>query len=138
VEGRDEQFGTFKITIPPIRREIICTASPTDLSLVVIVVSKPMSRIMMVEKELTTPLGMALILRLELLYPHFRAIRSKAHRWDLRSKNTGEDKNGLGVRETSNDLSFVKMLVLNTSFIVRDTLNSNQSLAMVEEDRIGR
>ena len=41
----------------------ICTASPTDLSSVVMVVLKPMSRMMIVEKELTTPLGIALLRR---------------------------------------------------------------------------
>lgn len=41
-------------------RATICTASPTDLSSVVFVVLKPMSRMMMVENELTTPLGIAL------------------------------------------------------------------------------
>lgn len=46
--------------VPPIRSATICTASPTDLSWVVSVVSNPISRMMTVEKELTTPLGMAL------------------------------------------------------------------------------
>lgn len=54
------QLGTFRIKVPPMRSATICTASPTDLSWVVVVVSKPMSRIMTVEKELTTPLGIAL------------------------------------------------------------------------------
>lgn len=45
---------------PPMISEIICTASPTDLSWVVFVVENPMSRMMIVEKELTTPLGIAL------------------------------------------------------------------------------
>jgi len=57
----DLQFGTVKITVPPMSREMICTASPTDFSFVVIVVSKPMSRMIMVEKELTTPFGIALV-----------------------------------------------------------------------------
>lgn len=46
--------------VPPMSSATICTASPTDLSCVVVVVSNPMSRMMTVEKELTTPLGMAL------------------------------------------------------------------------------
>jgi hypothetical protein len=45
---------------PLMIRAMICTASPTDLSWVVMVVLKPMSRMMIVEKEFTTPLGMAL------------------------------------------------------------------------------
>lgn len=54
------QLGTFRMKVPPMRSATICTASPTDLSCVVVVVSNPMSRMMTVEKELTTPLGMAL------------------------------------------------------------------------------
>ena len=45
---------------PPISSAAICTASPTDLSCVVLVVLNPMSRMMMVENEFTTPFGMAL------------------------------------------------------------------------------
>lgn len=45
---------------PLMRRPIIWTASPTDLSSVVMVVEKPMSLMMIVEKEFTTPLGIAL------------------------------------------------------------------------------
>jgi hypothetical protein len=48
---------------PLINRATICTASPTDLSCVVIVVLKPMSRMIIVEKEFTTPFGMALLRR---------------------------------------------------------------------------
>lgn len=55
-----EQFGTLRMMLPPMIRATTCTASPTDLSSVVLVVLKPMSRIMTVENELTTPLGMAL------------------------------------------------------------------------------
>jgi len=42
---------------------MIWTASPTDLSLVVMVVSKPISRMIIVENEFTTPLGIALCIR---------------------------------------------------------------------------
>ena len=55
------QLGTFRMIAPLMIRDTICTASPTDLSWVVMVVEKPMSRIMTVENELTTPLGIALI-----------------------------------------------------------------------------
>jgi hypothetical protein len=45
---------------PLINKATIWTASPTDLSCVVIVVLKPISRMIIVEKEFTTPLGIAL------------------------------------------------------------------------------
>lgn len=54
------QFGTLRMTDPPIISAIICTASPTDFSSVVLVVLKPISRMMIVENEFTTPLGIAL------------------------------------------------------------------------------
>lgn len=54
------QLGMFKMTVPPMSSAMICTASPTDLSCVVLVVLKPRSRMMIVENELTTPFGMAL------------------------------------------------------------------------------
>lgn len=53
------ELGTLRMIAPPMMRPMIWMASPTDFSWVVIVVLKPMSRIMMVEKELTTPLGIA-------------------------------------------------------------------------------
>jgi hypothetical protein len=59
--GRYVQLGTLRMIVPPIISATICTASPTDLSWVVLVVVKPISRMMIVEKELTTPFGMALI-----------------------------------------------------------------------------
>lgn len=77
--NRDSQFGTLSVIAPPISNAMICTASPTDLSSVVFVVVKPwrisqyfrkfipskkavftISRMMTVENELITPLGMAL------------------------------------------------------------------------------
>lgn len=51
----------FRIIAPLISNATICTASPTDLSSVVKVVVKPISRIMIVEKELMTPFGIALL-----------------------------------------------------------------------------
>lgn len=53
------EFRTLRMMVPPIRRATIWIASPTDLSSVVLVVVKPRSRMMMVEKLLTTPFGMA-------------------------------------------------------------------------------
>ena len=35
------EFGTFSVIVPPMRKAIIWTASPTDLSSVVFVVEKP-------------------------------------------------------------------------------------------------
>lgn len=75
---RYSQFRTFKVIAPPIMRATTCTASPTDLSSVVLVVENPynksqsvilylmmtfntMSSIIIVENELTTPFGIALL-----------------------------------------------------------------------------
>lgn len=58
---QDVQLRTFRIMAPLTIKATICTASPMDLSSVVIVVLKPISRMMIVEKELTTPLGIALV-----------------------------------------------------------------------------
>jgi len=56
----DLQFGTLRMMAPLIRRPMTWVASPTDFSSVVLVVLKPISLIITVENELTTPLGIAL------------------------------------------------------------------------------
>ncbi len=60
VAVNSREFGTFNVIVPPMIKATICTASPTDLSSVVLVVENPRSLIMIVEKELTTPFGIAL------------------------------------------------------------------------------
>lgn len=57
----NRELGTLSVMIPPIRSEMTCTASPTDFNSVVLVVENPISRMITVEKELTTPFGIALV-----------------------------------------------------------------------------
>lgn len=59
VAVKRRELGTLRMIAPPMMRPIIWMASPTDFNWVVMVVLKPISRIMTVENELTTPLGMA-------------------------------------------------------------------------------
>jgi len=59
VEVSNLLLGIFRVIVPPMTSAMITTASPTDLSSVVLVFENPMSSIMMVEKELTTPFGIA-------------------------------------------------------------------------------
>lgn len=48
--------------VPPITRAMIWIASPTDFICVVLVVLKPISRIVIVEKEVIAPFGIALFI----------------------------------------------------------------------------
>ena len=59
VEVSNLLLGTFNVIVPPMTRATITTASPTDLSSVVLVVENPISSMMIVENELTTPFGIA-------------------------------------------------------------------------------
>lgn len=59
VEVSNLLFGIFSVIVPPITSAIMTTASPTDFSSVVLVFENPMSSIIIVEKELTTPFGIA-------------------------------------------------------------------------------
>jgi hypothetical protein len=52
-------LGIFSVIAPPMTSAMIWTASPTDLSSVVLVVENPISSMMIVENELTTPFGIA-------------------------------------------------------------------------------
>lgn len=54
------QFRTFRTMTPLMMSATICVASPTDFNSVVLVVENPISSMIMVEKELTTPFGIAL------------------------------------------------------------------------------
>lgn len=54
------ELGTLRVIMPPIKRATIWIASPTDFSSVVLVVEKPRSLMIIVEKEFTTPFGIAL------------------------------------------------------------------------------
>lgn len=60
VAVRSLELGIFNVIIPPMSNATIWVASPTDFSSVVLVVEKPMSRMIIVEKEFTTPFGIAL------------------------------------------------------------------------------
>jgi len=51
--------------VPPIKRAMIWIASPTDFICVVLVVLKPISRMMIVEKEVIAPFGIALFVSCE-------------------------------------------------------------------------
>lgn len=55
----NRELGTFKVIAPPINSDIMTMASPTDFISVVFAVLNPMSWIMTVENEFTTPLGIA-------------------------------------------------------------------------------
>ena len=52
---------------------------------------------------------------------------------DLRSKHRGEDKQGLGIVKPKSNLLLIKCLVLDTSLVARDTLDSNEPLAVAQE-----
>lgn len=59
VEVSNLEFGTFKVMVPPMINETTTTASPTDFNSVVFVVENPISSMIIVENELTTPFGIA-------------------------------------------------------------------------------
>lgn len=59
VATSSRELGTLSVIEPPIQRATTWTALPTEFSSVVLVVEKPRSRMMIVEKELTTPFGTA-------------------------------------------------------------------------------
>lgn len=91
------QLGTFKIIVPPMISATICTASPTDLSCVVLVVLKPMSRIIMVENELTTPFGIALVMQILISLRLFASVNFAR---DLRCEDANEEQDSFRIRET--------------------------------------
>ena len=91
----DVQLGTFKIIVPPMISATICTASPTDLSCVVLVVLKPMSRIIIVENELTTPFGIALKILVSL-----RLFVGTDFPRDLRREDADKQQDSFRIRET--------------------------------------
>jgi uncharacterized protein involved in copper resistance len=55
----------------------------------------------------------------------------------LRCKDTDEDQNGLGIEETQFDLTLIERLVLDSSLVASNALDSDESLALVEEGCIG-
>lgn len=124
---------------PPMRRATICTASPTDLSWVVMVVSKPMSLMIIVEKEFTTPLGIALIVLvlafLGIVVGHVVFHSSWLKRISnrtkyLRCEYRGEKQKSLGIDESHQSLLSVKSLVLYTYLVPGNSLHGNESLTM--------
>lgn len=122
--------------MPPMKRATICTASPTDLSSVVFVVLKPMSRMMMVENELTTPLGIALERdQGRSAIDHMGGASSCSN---VRSKDADEEQNRLRVQEPQLDLLLVKRLVLDTRLVAGDALDGDEALALAEPGCRGR
>jgi hypothetical protein len=87
---------------------------------------------MIVEKEFTTPLGMALF---EVCKPNIRYRRCRGH---LRCEDTDEDQDRLRVEETQFDLTLVERFVLDSSLVASNTLDSNESLALVKKGCIRR
>lgn len=99
------------------------------------VVEKPISRIIMVEKELTTPLGIALC-----------QISTETTDWDIvdkigghvRRKDRNKEEDCLGVCQGHRHLLLVERLVLDSGLIARNALHRNETLALVEKPGAGR
>lgn len=119
-------LGTFSVMVPPISSAMIWTASPTDLSSVVLVVEKPISRIMTVEKELTTPFGIAL----EITSVNATWNKGREH---VRSKYRCKQEEGFGVHKGHTSLGLVEFLILDTHFVTGYTLHSDETLTMIQE-----
>ena len=99
------------------------------------VVENPMSRMMTVEKELTTPFGIALVCvnRVSVWLVPYTAMRLGV---DLRRKDTYEEQDSLGVREAHPHLLLVKSLVLNSRLVAGNPFDSYHSLAVAQEPRV--
>lgn len=122
----------FKVMVPLINSATTSVASPTLFSSVVLVVEKPRSWIMMVEKELMTPLGMALVQRQTL-----KDIRRHKYR-SLRCEDRNENQDHLRICERLDHLLLVEGLVFDSSLIGSHTPDSDKSLSLIEKLRICR
>lgn len=84
---------------------------------------------MIVENELTTPLGIALDNQQNPQIP-------KAGE-NVRGKHTDEDKDSLGVCKALGYLRLVERLVLDAHLIPGDALDGDETLAVVQEAGVG-
>lgn len=96
------------------------------------VVVNPMSRMIIVEKELTTPFGMALFQ----LNQH--ETEQMCSTDDSRCEDTDENENSLGIKETQLDLTLIKGLVFNAHVVTRNAFDSDKSLTLREKAGICR
>ena len=80
---------------------------------------------MIVEKELTTPFGMALN------YVSIMLLRWKFG--DLRSKHTGEDEQSLGIQEPQLDLLGVEGGIFDSSIVCCHSLDGDEAFAVGEK-----
>ena len=90
---------------------------------------------MTVEKEFTTPFGIALIVKVGV--SNIPPLQMYPQCVDLRCEDAGEEQNGLGVCKSHPDLFLVEGLVFNTRFIPGDSFNGNKPLPVVKKSRVG-
>lgn len=81
------------------------------------------------EKEFTTPLGIAL----RYSQPCDVPCTTEASLHNSRGEDTGEDQEGFGINEAPLDLRFVERLVLDPGLVASDSLDRDKALAVVEE-----
>lgn len=131
----DVQLGIFRMMVPPISKATIFTASPTDFSSVVFSVERsPKSFMMMVEKELTTPFGIALwwsAFSIGDITTMLNAIRRASG--CVRCEHADEKKYSLGVFEYQPNLVYVEVLVLDAGPIPGNSFDRDEFLAVVQK-----
>lgn len=94
-----------------------------------------MSRMMTVEKELTTPFGIALYVEVGVSISS--ELDSHGSCIDLRCEDTGEEQDCLGVGKSYPHLFLVEGLILDTRLVSRDPFYGNKPLPVIKESGVG-